>query len=283
MQYFSMSTIAKNIKKEDKMRSLRKAIVFLVIIGLIAAVNVTAGKSEVVEKFEAKELVKLNTVSGDCIIEKNDANEIEVTVESKYFPPDNFEPKIKERKHVLRLTEKIYGSGSGQITWTIRVPDGTEVEFTTASGELTITDFKGVFIANTASGNIEIENCQGEFNINTASGDIDAVGVIIEEESTFASASGSVNVKLAESSRFDLTVGSASGRAVLDYNGNPVKGYFEFTAKERGGRISAPFDFDDSEEFRKYNDWYVRKSFTKESDKPHITIGTSSGRAALKE
>lgn len=265
------------------MKFLQKATVFLVIISLMTAISVTAGKKELVRKFDAKELVRIHTVSGNCIIEKNDAEEIEVIVESKYFPPDNFEPKMKERKHVLRLEEKMFGSGSGHITWTIRVPDGTEVDFSTASGDMTITDLKGVFVANTASGNIEIENCQGEFDINTASGDIDAINVKIDEESKFATASGTVNVKLAESSRFDLNIGSASGRAVLDYNGNPVKGYFEFTAKERSGRISAPFDFDDTEEFRRYQDWYVRKSFTKESDKPHIIIGTASGRAALKE
>ncbi|UCD18234.1 MAG: hypothetical protein JSV44_04800, partial [Candidatus Zixiibacteriota bacterium] len=103
------------------------------------------------------------------------------------------------------------------------------------------------------------------------------------EESNFSSASGAAMVELAEGPEDNLNVGSASGKALLDYNGNPVTGYFELTAKVRSGSISAPFDFDDEREFRKNGQRYVKKTFTRGSDSPEIMVGTASGRAILKK
>ena len=108
-------------------------------------------------------------------------------------------------------------------------------------------------------------------------------GLEIDANSTLGSASGSVNVKLGKTPKYDLDVGSASGRAVLDYNGNPLVGYFEFEANARTGDIESPIDFDDEETFYKNDQRYVRKWFVEGKDRPEITIGTGSGRAVLKK
>jgi hypothetical protein len=49
------------------------------------------------------------------------------------------------------------------------------------------------------------------------------------------------------------------------------------------GRIVAPFDFDDEEEFERWGQDYARKSFKRGNDGPMIAIETASGRAELKE
>jgi len=257
------------------------ALIVIAAIMLLAVNAAAAGDYAITKKFGTKEVIRVNTISGDCIVRRGVSDEIEVVVINNYTPGDAFEPKFRVHGNTLKLDERINGTTNGNSTWAVSVPEGTQVEFESASGDLSIHGLKGVFVAKMASGNVEIENCRGGFHMNTASGDIDVSGVVIEKKSTFGSASGRVNVELAQSPGHDLQLGSASGRAILGYCGNPIRGYFEFTAKARQGGVVSPFDFDAEEEFHKHGELYLRKTFTKEIGEPHVTIGTASGRAVL--
>lgn len=158
------------------------------------------------------------------------------------------------------------------------------IEIRTASGDIEAKELKGKNLSiKGASSDIELKDSTGDFSIKTASGDLDIEGITITGKSEFKTASGEVHVKLAESSEFDLTLASASGDAVLNYNGNPIFGYFEFTAKEDDGRIESPFKFDKEETLYKYGQKYLKKSFTRKNGKPVIIIKTASGTAALEE
>jgi hypothetical protein len=275
-------------------------ILFLAIL-LLSASAFAGKKRDVTETFENIERITLNTVSGDCIVNKGEGNEVILEVTNSYRPRDSFKPRIKARGKTLRLSERILESNSGNSRWIMTVPDGIEIDFSTASGDLTINDLEGIFSAATASGDIEIKNCSGEFEFSTASGDmavenchgefqlstasgtIDGFDVVIDSESSFTTASGRVDITLAKSAEYDLNVSNASGSAVLDYGGNPITGTFEFEAKVRNGRIVCPIDFDNEETFRRYDSKYVRKTFTRGSDTPLIYIGTATGKAVLKE
>lgn len=282
--------------------SICKKISVIVLIGIfIISVNTYAGDRKIIKTFEAKKQIELETVSGDCIFKKGDNNKIEVTVVSEYVPRDSFEPIFHDKGDILRLKEKIYGSNSGHCTWTIMAPPGTDFDFSsasgsvqiegfsgefygnTASGDYEISESKGSFELNTASGNIDVENCKGLFNLNTASGSIQAADIVLDDDCDFGSASGNVYVSLGSTPEFDIEVHSASGRAVLDYAGHPVKGTFELTAREDKGRIDAPFEFDDIRNFRRNGQKYVLKSITKDERNPVIEIKTASGKAELKE
>jgi DUF4097 and DUF4098 domain-containing protein YvlB len=252
--------------------------------------------------FEDVKLIKVKTLSGDCIIEKGDAGEINVNVVKGYNPRKACKTSVWNDGETLEITEEITGTGSGRSTiWTLRVPDDIKFEFISTSGGVRISDVKGKFYGNTASGSYELNNCRGEFafntasgdydirncrgmfKVNSASGDVDAVGLEIDANSTLASASGSVNVKVGKTPQYDLNVGSASGKAVLDYDGNTLAGYFEFEANARTGDIDSPIDFDDEETYYKNEQRYVRKWFVRGDDEPEITIGTGSGRAILRK
>lgn len=153
----------------------------------------------------------------------------------------------------------------------------------TASGDVDAIDCSGTLDIESASGYIHTDNCKGEFALEVASGDIEALNTFIDQAGFFESASGDVYVQLAESAEFDLNLSSAAGRATLDYNGNPVRGHFEFITLYRHGRISSPFAFDLEEEFERYRQNYIRKSFTLGSDKPEIIIETGVGNAILEK
>jgi hypothetical protein len=283
------------------MKRFTELLVSAALVILLLSTLAEAGRyNETIRSFDAKRRVKIKTVSGNCIVEKGEVDKIEVKIRDHYRPRGSFRPDFRETEKTLILTERILESNSGYSEWSIRVPDGIEIDFSSASGNLTVYDLDGDFSASTASGDVEIEGCRGnfEFNtasgnilatnchgwyeLNTASGDIRGTRISIESESDFNSASGNVRIDLAESPEYDLQLGSASGKSVLSFGGNPVKGFFEFIARYDRGRIKAPYDFDDQEIFRRHGDKYIRKTFVKETDEPRIKISTASGRAELK-
>lgn len=301
------------------MSRLANTAVFLVLMLALLALSVDAKTREISKTFDAKEYVKINTVSGDCTIREGEPGKITVNVFSAVRPYENFEPEFSERTNSLVLKENMYGSCSGESRWEVTVPKGTRVKFSTASGNFTVEDMDGDFRAETASGDIEVHRCTGEFNISTASGDmaftysqgeielstasgeiemqdcrgfftvstasgdIDATGVTLDGSSSFTTASGAAQVVVASTPEYNLKVSTASGRATLDYNGNALKGNFEMIAKVRSGRIDCPFDFDNVEHFRRWGDEYVSKSFTRDTDSPDILVTTASGKATLRD
>jgi len=316
----------------------KKTILLTGLTVFLLAVNLYAGrKREITKSFDAKKSVRINTISGDCVVQVGDNDRIDVLLIYTYTPEDNFEPQFRAKGDNLTLEEDMTGSTHGSAVWTLTVPPLTRINFSsasgdfeagglkgrviietasgdielsdcesdlrletasgdinltnskgdfnleTASGDVTVNDCSGVFEIDVASGDIETDNCRGEFELNNASGDIEALKTFIEQTSSFDVASGDVYVELGESADFDMTLSSASGQAVLDYSGHPVKGHFEFTAREDRGVIKAPFPFDHEEVFERYDRDYVSKSFTLDSDSPEIVIETASGKAVLEK
>ncbi len=311
-----------------------------VLLSVLTAILVFGRDNyDVNREFPAKSSVKINTISGNCIIKRGNSDKILVEIDATYRPRDNFEPAIEEDGDRLIISEEMYGSTHGECTWTITVPEKTKISFSTASGNFEAADLDSRISVNTASGNITVDNCKGELkgstasgevslkglsgdiqattasgdvslenlsgiievsaasgnikaralkgelNLSVASGNITASEIYPEEACDFGTASGDVSVILAGGPKDDLKVSSASGNAVLDYNGMPMKGHFKLTAcvDPHPGRIKAPFKFDKEEEFTRGDQDYVTKSFTKDNRSPEITIETSSGDAVLEE
>ena len=301
------------------MKNLGKAVILLSAVLLLTGNSYAGKRKELNKEFEAKENIDINTTSGDCIIQQGSADKILVHVEYSVHPEDAFNPVFKERKSTLKINERWSGSSSGDVIWTITVPENTKIEFSTASGDFSMEDAKNDLNISTASGDVSIDNVTGEFEISTASGDVDADDVsgeldistasgdikiddsqalfelscasgdieasriTITEESSFSTASGDVEVDLAKTAEYDLDLSAASGDVSLDYNGNEMKGYFELTAKKRWGGISSSVEFDGEEEFEKHGRTYVRKYFTAGLKEPQINISTASGEIKLKK
>jgi DUF4097 and DUF4098 domain-containing protein YvlB len=277
-----------------------------------------AQAAEVNKTFKAKETVEIRTVSGDCVVKKGESNEINVHVVYDYSP-DCFEPVLMEEGNTLVLKEKFHNTGemkscSGKSKWTVIVPEKTDIDFSSASGELKLdgltgtmkakvasgditvnhfkgkakiksasgeidmTGFEGRLKIKTASGDIKLVHVTGGLEISTASGDIEARDVEFTEPSELASVSGEVNIELAKSIGVDLNLNVVSGDVTLDYNGNPVKGYFKFKGKVK--KFSCPFPFD-NEEDEGYSPFGTR--YFKKGDSPKITLKAVSGRLNLKK
>ncbi len=156
-----------------------------------------------------------------------------------------------------------------------------EIRIKAVSGDIDANRLEGSVSMKCPAGDINIKEAKASFEIKTASGDIDAKSIIITKSSSFTAASGSIYVGLAKSAGHDLTLESASGDSVLNYNGNPITGYFEFKAATDQGDIISPFPFQKEEEIEKWGKKYSIKSFKKEGT-PKISIYTASGKAELK-
>jgi DUF4097 and DUF4098 domain-containing protein YvlB len=156
------------------------------------------------------------------------------------------------------------------------------IEVSVASGDINSSEVKGIIELQSASGDIEINNASGEFDLSCASGDIDANKIEIKVSSEFSAASGDIMVSLSASSEHDLSLVAASGDITLDYNGNALKGRFEFIAKHHSGRISAPVKFDNEETFEKHGRDYDKKIISRYGDSPLISLESASGSITLK-
>ncbi len=232
-----------------------------------------------------KTAVKLSSVSGDFSIEGLESEIDAKTVSGDITARDcKGEVRLNSTSgefEVKNLEGEIDLDGASSDMKAEKLSGDIEIQ--TASGDIEAVAFKGEISLKAASGDIEIEQAKGEFKVQTASGDINASDISIENESQFKVASGDVEVTLTESVAHDLTLASASGDAVLDYNGNPIKGWFEFTALVEDGMIISPFKFDKEEIEEKWGKKYAVKSFKKGSDTPKIYIKTASGKAVLKK
>jgi DUF4097 and DUF4098 domain-containing protein YvlB len=338
-------------------KNMKKRSLIMMLLILVLTVALAAGEKTVEKTFDAKKLVEIKTVSGDCRVMRGAAGKVQVKLVYEY-DSDCFKPEFIEEDARLVLKEDFYRSGScsGHSDWTVQVPEKTDIRFVSASGDFVLENVDGALEVKVASGDIRVMDATGDFEVKTASGDIevrnlsgsivfmtasgdvegekldgtvklktasgnvDAVGikgevslvsasgdvkledaqaeislktasgsvkalsVTVTGASEFKCASGDVLVKLAKTADFDLTLASASGDAVLDYNGNTVKGAFEFSARVKDGRIVSPFNFDEEEVVTRYRrDKYHVKRFSRNGEKPVITIKTSSGKAELKK
>ncbi len=320
---------------------------------LLSLSFVSIAQKEVNKTFDAKEILKVSTVSGDCIIKEGTSDKIIVNLKYTYSD-DCFEYIFKEEDNYLSIEEDFHGGNcKGESEWTITIPSNISVKFNSASGDLILNNVDNNLNANTASGDIEIKdvgkevkistasgditleningksdissasgsitarNCNNGLNISSASGSIDAYNIAGETmlktasgdikligakgdfllksasgnvvadkieilgESTFKTASGDVEVILTKTPNSDLVLSSASGNSILDFNGNEIKGAFEFSARVDKGEIISPIKFDKEEVVNKHGKDYDFKSFTKGGDSPVIKIKTASGKAKL--
>jgi DUF4097 and DUF4098 domain-containing protein YvlB len=310
---------------------------FILLMLMVTSLYPATGENPSSKTFPAKKAVEINTTSGDCIIKGGAADKITVDLEVKVEPADAFKPEILERGDRLVINEKWYGRSHGSVIWKITVPVKTDIDFETASGDISleglsanleistasgdvtiekcqgdfeletasgdiiltdcegpfeisaasgdinVSNVKGELEVSTASGDIDIEDSQGTFEVETASGDIQTARLEMKSVSEFSTASGEIEIVLSSSPVNSLSLSTASGDIVLDYNGNPLKGRFEFIARRDRGKIDAPVTFEKEETFEKHGKVYVKKIYTVSGNEPLIILETASGEIRLRK
>ncbi len=298
-------------------RNILRPILTLVGIGVAFA---SIAQETISRTFSGIDEIEMSVASGDAIFKKSTGGEISVELIHTYNI--DYNPTIEQRGSTLIIKEDRNNrnrSYSGSATWTIAMPDDTEVEFNTGSGDVSISDLvmeadmnsgsgdfeisgaEGDFRINTGSGDIEAEDMKGELKMNTGSGDIElddilaevsantgsgdieGSGIALDGGSSFNAGSGDVEIELAASLDYDISLNSGSGDAVLDFSGNKIEGEIVMEANKRNGRITAPFEFDTEEEIDNGYNTVIKKTKKIGSKDVRIRVSSGSGTAEIKE
>jgi DUF4097 and DUF4098 domain-containing protein YvlB len=225
---------------------------------------------EINKTFEAKKNVRIETLSGDCLIQAGVSGKIIVKVKYAERVEDSFEADIQEKSNTLRIKERWHGrSSGGRVEWTITVPSESEIEFSTASGDLSLDNINNVLDASTASGDVTIESSQGELDISTASGDIsinDSKGKF-----DFSTASGDIKSSHLEG---EIDLSTASGDIKL----RNAQGRFDLSCASGDINVSGITIEDDSEFSTASGDVEVRLEKSSEYD---LDLSAASGDVTL--
>jgi len=259
------------------------------------------GKSEWVITIPENTIVEFNSASGNIKI-SDVSKSIDINTASGDIKLNNIKGKIRINTasgniqlNTLNVILKL-NTASGEISAqnlegeiNITTASGDvninktngELNINSASGEIESENLKGVIKLNTASGDIDIKNAIGTLSVNSASGEIEAEQIEISNKSSFTTASGDIELDLSKSSKHNLTLSTASCNITLDYNGNKLNGFYEFTARVKKGKIISPSKFDKEEVIEKHGKKYDVKSFTKGNSLPIILLKTSSGVVKL--
>lgn len=172
-------------------------------------------------------------------------------------------------------------TGSGDIELTNASGD---LRVNTGSGEIRVEKSSGDLDLNCGSGNIRMTDNQARISANTGSGRIRATNIRLNGSSSFNTGSGSAEVTLGASPKYDISVNSGSGDATLNFNGNDINGQVVMRYNKRNGNIEAPFAFDKTEEIENGgNNITIEKSVTKGNGTNRIRVSTGSGTAALRK
>jgi len=158
-----------------------------------------------------------------------------------------------------------------------------EINFKTVSGDLDVKNLAGDISLKAVSGDIEISGAEGKLTVTTATGDVDAEGITIRDESLFKVVSGAARVKLAKSLQHNISLASASGDVLLNFDGNPIKGFIECTTRAGLGQILAPFKFHNEEEIYKHGKKYIVKSIKQGASSPLISLKTATGKTVIEK
>lgn len=115
--------------------------------------------------------IHLATGSADCEVRKASGNEITVIVEHDFG--DDYEPDISQNGKRLMIKDGPDRRGSGDLKYTLIVPDGTDLKLTAGSGDIRVDGLKINLSGNSGSGDITLRNTAGDVSFNNGSGDLE--------------------------------------------------------------------------------------------------------------
>ena len=205
-----------------KRRSKMKLLKTLTILLLVAVVTLTAQDMKSIKKeFKGIQDLEIELTSGDCEIKAGKSGKVLVEVKYDVKPEKNFTPEFVEKGKTLKLSEEWRGRNTrAKVLWSITAPENTEIEFSAASGDLSIKNMNTSIESSTASGDVSISNCKGEFEIEAASGDIEAKNLVGDIE--ISTASGDIEV---DDCKGDIELSAASG----DIEAKNLEGSFDMS------------------------------------------------------
>jgi hypothetical protein len=204
--------------------SMKNIAMLILLLAALAPLH-SFGQKEQTKTFKGIKSVKMSNSSGNCrIVKSTDGT---VTVKLRYTYDDrDVENTMEQEGDRLVIRETFHANNvHGSSEWTISVPDGISVRYstgsgsiraedlkadlniTTGSGDLVFTKVSGTIGGTTGSGDLELDGFKGELNINIGSGS----AMIDNSEGDLDLNCGSGNIRVNQSkAAFKLNTGSGN-------------------------------------------------------------------------
>ena len=131
--------------------------------------------------------VEISNVNGRIQVTPSDGNQVEIVAEKKGRGPS--EAAAKEAADAVEIKETISASSvrvetnsprtggmfgrSAEVTYTVRVPAGADVKFTTVNGGIALSRLTGRINAETTNGGITARDVGGPIEATTTNGGVD--------------------------------------------------------------------------------------------------------------
>lgn len=203
---------------------MKQLVLALFLIALFPTLAFSQGNLN--KKFSGIKKIRINTASGDCKLVKGSGAEVIVDLQHTFG--DSYQPEVSQEGDRLQIRENFSSNSSrGESKWTITIPDGMEVRFSTGSGgltasnlavdldvntgsgDITLTQVTGEVKGTSGSGAIELENFTGIIKANSGSGDI----LVSQLKGEISANCGSGDIKINDS-KASFNANSGSGRIV---------------------------------------------------------------------
>lgn len=150
-----------------------KSILFASLLLLPSAID---AQGIIRDGFTGVKSIQLSTGSGDAVILRGTGPEVGLVIEYTYSD-EVFKPKIRQSGDLLILEEDIANRGismsRGSSTWTLTVPSGLDIRFSTGSGDLEVTGVDLNLNTSLGSGDVTLTRVNGEVRHASGSGDLD--------------------------------------------------------------------------------------------------------------
>ena len=189
------------------MKRIKIIVTLFIFLGFMVSTALLAAPEERVDKtFGKKDEIRFKLVLGDCHLKKSSDSRIHVHLVYSYEPDMSYEPRMVERGDTLYLEEKMHGNNpKGHSAWTVEVPDDIEIEFGSATGDLTVEGLIIEIDGSTGTGDIDLIQVEGEYDLSTGTGHVE----LSQAKGEFDLSSGTGNVNASDSEgEFELSSGT---------------------------------------------------------------------------
>lgn len=207
----------------------------LSIATVVGNIEITTHEGNTVQMTATKKLVGLATHEAQKVLAaiKIETKQVgnQIFVKSEYFPT-GFAKFWFDLKQLLTSGK----TSNLEVKYHFRVPEGTEINFSTVSGEVNIQEVKGRCKGKTVSGSVVCEGVEKELSVSTVSGKINITG---QGKLFLKSVSGDVWVNVQKSDQAQsLTASTVSGEVVVVF---PENASVDLSVKTISGRFSSEF------------------------------------------
>ncbi|HXW08552.1 MAG TPA: DUF4097 family beta strand repeat-containing protein [Vicinamibacterales bacterium] len=171
--------------------------------------------------------VSVGNVNGRIAVEPSEGNTVEVVAvkTAKAASPeaakqalerieivDQASPDTVSVETKIRRVSSWFGSGGAQVGYTVRVPSGAVMRFTTVNGGVEVRGVDGQLTAETTNGGIVVRDITGSVEASTTNGGIDVdVLELSEAGARLECTNGGIKLRLPPTARATISASVANG------------------------------------------------------------------------